>query len=428
VTDPAPLSIVELRASNVKRLRAVTIRPDQHGNLVVLGGRNGQGKTSVLDAITMALGGKDACCPEPLRRGADHGEVVVDLGELVVRRTFTAGGGGTLVVSNKEGARFQSPQTMLDALVGKLTFDPLAFSRETGKRKAEILRDLLGLDFAGLDQQRAAIYADRMAVNRRASTMRTRAEGLPHYPDAPAEAPSVAGLVQDLERIRTSNREVEQTRAALLQARQGLELARDVVAKLQEQLTEAEWRAAEATEKVVALEARVETMPEADPAPVLGAISNAEACAKQVEANWKRAEAFAEAALATSESERLTEAIDAIDEQKTAAIAAADIPVPGLGFDADGNVTLDRLPLEQASSAEQLRVSVAIGARMNPRLRVLLIRDASLLDHQSLRLLAETAHQAGMQCWLERVESDEMTTVLIEDGEAVAPRAQETTA
>ena len=43
------MKIVELRAENVKKLRAVQIKPD--GSLVVIGGQNGAGKTSVLDSI-----------------------------------------------------------------------------------------------------------------------------------------------------------------------------------------------------------------------------------------------------------------------------------------------------------------------------------------------------------------------------------------
>jgi hypothetical protein len=91
------------------------------------------------------------------------------------------------------------------------------------------------------------------------------------------------------------------------------------------------------------------------------------------------------------------------------------MPVTGLGLSEDG-VTLNGLPLDQASAAEQLRVSVAIGIAMNPRLRVLLLRDASLLDRDSLALLADMAKAAGAQVWLERVEDDSATAVVIEDG------------
>jgi hypothetical protein len=125
----------------------------------------------VLDAIAMAFGGRDQIPAEPIRRGVDRAEVVVDLGEILVRRTFTAVGGGQLVVSNREGARFQSPQSMLDALVGRLSFDPLAFAREKPARQAEILRELVGLDLAPLDARRAVVYAERTAVNKRAASL-----------------------------------------------------------------------------------------------------------------------------------------------------------------------------------------------------------------------------------------------------------------
>lgn len=419
MTAASPLTIVELRASNVKRLRAVSIRPDEHGNLVVLGGRNGQGKTSVLDAITMALGGKETICPEPIRRGADHAEIVLDLGELVVRRTFTPSGGGSLVVANKDGARFQSPQTMLDALVGKLTFDPLAFARETGKRKAEILRELLGLDFADLDRKRAALYVDRTAANRRTAALRAQADGLAHHPDAPAEAPSVAKLLTELKQAEDRNRANADLRRKAELALRAFEDRQRAVEDLRHRLQEAE-ALADAVGKGAREAAELANAAvDVDTEPARRAIEDADLISQQVASNRRRAEAFAEAVLAQSESDRLTEQIGAIDEAKTAAIADADMPVPGLGFDAEGGVTLDGIPLEQASGAEQLRVSVAIGLKMNPRLRVLLIRDASLLDSHSLRLVADMAQQAGSQVWLERVEQDEMTTVLIEDGEAL---------
>ena len=54
------MKINTLQIENVKRVKAVALSPTQNG-LTVIGGRNGQGKTSVLDAI--------AVDPEKLR---DH--------------------------------------------------------------------------------------------------------------------------------------------------------------------------------------------------------------------------------------------------------------------------------------------------------------------------------------------------------------------
>ena len=82
----------------------------------------------------------------------------------------------------------------------------------------------------------------------------------------------------------------------------------------------------------------------------------------------------------------------------------------------DTGVTLDGLPFEQASQAQQLRASVAIGAALNPKLRAMLVRDGSLLDEDSLALLTAEASRSDLQVWLE-VVGREGDGIVIEDGE-----------
>ena len=162
---------------DVKRLVAIDIRPN--GDVVVLGGKNGAGKSSVLDAITYALAGERSLPREPLRRGTEKGEVEIDLGEFRVRRTFTPGGGGTLTVLSPEGARYPSQQAMLDRLTGKLAFDPLAFAGQKPDEQAKTLRGMLGLDFTTIDAERSAAFAARTAVNRDGTALRARLAAAP---------------------------------------------------------------------------------------------------------------------------------------------------------------------------------------------------------------------------------------------------------
>ena len=51
------MKINKLEIENVKRIKAVRLKPAQNG-LTVIGGNNNQGKTSVLDSIAWALGGE----------------------------------------------------------------------------------------------------------------------------------------------------------------------------------------------------------------------------------------------------------------------------------------------------------------------------------------------------------------------------------
>ena len=136
------MKIIALQAENIKRIVAIDIRPDT--NVVQITGKNGQGKTSVLDAIWWCLAGAGKTQSQPIRKGNDEGYVTIDLGEMIVTRTFKINKDGettsSLRVENKDGVKFSSPQAMLDKMLGDLTFDPLAFARMDAKKQFDTLR------------------------------------------------------------------------------------------------------------------------------------------------------------------------------------------------------------------------------------------------------------------------------------------------
>ena len=63
------IKINKLEIENVKRVKAVKIEPTPAG-LTVVGGKNNQGKTSVLDSIAWALGGEKHRPSQPQREGS----------------------------------------------------------------------------------------------------------------------------------------------------------------------------------------------------------------------------------------------------------------------------------------------------------------------------------------------------------------------
>src|SRR5208282_980040 len=101
------MKIVKLTAENVKRLSAVEIIPGEK-TIVEVAGPNSSGKSSVLDAIFYALAGASGHPSQPIRKGAKSASVVLDLGELIVTRKFTAGG-TTLVVESKDRLKHPTP-------------------------------------------------------------------------------------------------------------------------------------------------------------------------------------------------------------------------------------------------------------------------------------------------------------------------------
>src|SRR5216684_451609 len=180
------MKILRLTAENFKRLRVVEIIPDPATNLIQVRGRNGAGKSSVLDAIWAAVGGGDAQPSRPVRKGEDKAIIRLDLGDVVVTRRFNAEKATTdLRLEAADGARYGSPQTMLDRLIGAVAFDPLEFTREKPRAQLERLRALvkLPIDVDALDAQSALDYAARTDVNRDAAALRVRLDSVPADPD-----------------------------------------------------------------------------------------------------------------------------------------------------------------------------------------------------------------------------------------------------
>ncbi len=419
------MKIVSLVAENVKKLRAVEITPE--GNLVQITGRNAQGKSSILDSIYWALAGASHIQSAPIRKGAEKARIKLDLGELIVERRFSPSG-STLTVESAEGARFKSPQTMLDGLLGAISFDPLAFVNEEPTKQFETLRRLVNLDvdFEKLTALNEGDYARRTDINREAKALRAQAEGIVVPPGTPSEKVDTAALLDQIEGAGRANAEIEARKQRREKVALDAKVARDAAtakrtqaAELRRQADQLEADASADDEQADSLDARLanaEPLPEpVDISAVRAALDSAEATNRQVEAAARRDVLLAEAAEKEAAAQALTDLMEAREQEKADAIAKAEMPVPGLGFGA-GIVTFNGVPFDQASSAEQIRVSVAIAMAMNPKLRVIRIKEGSLLDEDALKLVAEMARDHDYQVWVERVSSDVKVGILIEDG------------
>lgn len=416
------MRILQLTSENIKRLKVVQITPS--GELVVIGGRNGQGKSSVLDSIEMALGGKRSAPSKPVRTGEEEARIVCDLGDIIVRRTFSADGKTSLSVESKDGAIYNSPQTMLDKLVGRLSFDPLEFSRIDDGEQLDVLCQLVGLDLAKFDARRKEVFDERTAYNRGIKQLEGQLSGMVKHQDAPAAEVSITALSAELKSAQAAEKkaaaaqqDLGRKESALKECNVEIDTTHADIARLQARLLELEASAAAAKHDVIAQRDLRDQLQSAVPdiEAIHTRMANAEATNRKVRANAEHAALTARIAKGREASAVFTEQITAIDGEKRAAIAGAAFPVPGLSL-GDACVTLNNLPFDQASSAEKLRVSVAIGLAMHPKLRVLLIRDGSLLDEEGLRLLGELAAAAKAQVWVERVSNGSEVSVVIEDG------------
>lgn len=428
---PAPkgLKIISLQAENLKRLTAVRIDPK--GNLVEIRGRNAQGKSSVLDAIWWALAGAGNIQADPIRKGQERAVVTLNLGDLIVTRTFTKQDGGSfrtsITVENGDGARFPSPQRMLDDLLGSLTFDPLAFARMKPKEQFDALKGFVpGVDFANIEGLNRADFEKRTAVNRRAKELTAQAQAIAIPESLPTERVDEDAIIAEIGEVGNHNATIERRQegreAAKREAesfRAAAEECRQRAADLRRQADESDAQAATNDTEAAT---REEKLANADPLPapkdaaaIRARLDDAKRTNALIDQAARRTQLQDQAKAAQAEAEALTANIAARDKAKLDAIAAAKLPIDGLGFGEDA-ITLNGLPFEQASDAERLRASCAIAMASNPKLRVIRVRDGSLLDEDGMRLLGEMADQHDCQVWVEAVDSSGRVGIVLEDG------------
>jgi len=407
--------IVSLQVENYKRLRLVRLTPCE--GVTEIAGRNGQGKSSLLDAVAAALGGAREAAEKPIRKGAKDASIVLKTERLVVTRKFTASG-STLLVTGADGTKFSKAQEVCDALFGDLSFDPLAFTRMKPADQVAVLKRVTGLtdSFDKLDADRKAIELERTECGRE----RTRQQGalgtMPNV-EAPAAQVSVAELVGHMNTLRERAVAIQEARrefAAAVKERSDLEAS---IASLQARL-------AGVTKWITDNTADVEALVDPDLAGLQQQIATAEDTNRRYEQGRRRAETVKAVAELDEHYDGLTRKLEAIDERKVAALQAAKLPVEGLSFGDDG-LQYNGQPLSQASGAEKIRVSVAIGLAQNPTLRLMLVHDGSLLDRDGMAELARIATAANAQVWVERVgDSVGGCGVVIEDGSISDDTAQ----
>jgi DNA repair exonuclease SbcCD ATPase subunit len=423
-------TIIRLVSSNVKRVKAIEVRPEgQH--LVVVRGNNGQGKSSLLDSIRYALAGKGAHPPRVIREGAYEATVELETEELTVLRRWDKKPGvehvaeqitTELEVRAKDGSRLKSPQAVLDALVGDLAFDPLEFSRMKPREQRELVKRLAGVDVDPIEAKRSSAFDRRTLVNRELDSATARLKAAPD--NKPPPKVDTVALMKDQGELRGKISRVEAARvdrdAALRLKADRAEAHRVAELAAKQALERLELASQAAAQADNLLDAAQEDAEGASYA--LEQLADKLAKASEIaaaNARWEeRSKVEIEVRALTQKADALTAEIKGYDLAKGEQLSKAAFPVPGLGFSADG-VTLNGLPLEQASSAEQLRVAVAIAIKRNPKLRVFFVREGSLLDATSLELLRRLAEENGAQVWLEAVGEDGAATVVIRDGEAL---------
>lgn len=412
------MKIIELKSSNIKKIKAVELQLDDKQNLVLITGRNGQGKTSLIDSIWYALGGKKAAQDKPIRDGEEKGEIIIDLDGYIITRTFTDKG-SYLKVTNKEGAAYSNPQEFLDFIIGNLSFDPLAFSRLDARKQVSELTKVVGLDLSGLDEKKKKLTEDRVIVGREGKSLAQHSEE--HIKNAgmlkDEKEVSVAELSKQLEKENAKHNAYINAQNQMVNTKLDIENCKNQIVKLQNSI--------KVLENDIKEREKIEDT-KIDITELKTQIDSAETVNSKIREAKRVLEDAVKVSAKKKEYIDLTDKIKAVDEDKAKKLSEAKMPVKGLSWEED-KVLYNKIPYNQISAAEQLRVSMAIAMASNPKLKVILIRDGSLLDKDNMKVIGEMAQDKDFQVWLEIIKDDGNVGIYIEDGTVKSINGKPTT-
>ena len=404
------MKINSLQIENVKRVKAVTLEPTLSG-LTVIGGKNGQGKTSILDAIAWALGGdrfrpssaqrEDSVIPPFIRVRMDNG--------LVVERR---GKNSDLYVTDPSGKR--AGQQLLNTFVEQLALDLPRFMQQSSREKAETLLNILGIGptLAELNRQERSVYDQRRAVGQIADQKMKYAKEQPFYQDAPDEPINVSELIRQQQEILARNGEHQRLRARR-------DELKALVDRLSREAADVNRRLEAAAKDLSLAQKDAADLQDESTAELEASIRNVEEINARVRANLDREKAEEDAREYRRQYDGLTGQLEEVRQQKAALLDGAALPLPGLSV-RDGELCYQGKNWDCMSASDQLIVSTAIVRRLNPNCGFVLLDKLEQLDPDTMARFGAWLQEEGLQAIATRVSTNaEECTLIISDGAAL---------
>lgn len=415
------VKINSLEFENVKRIKAVQLEPVKNG-LTVIGGKNRQGKTSVLDSIAWALGGDKYKPTQPKREGSvvdPHLKITLDNGIIVER----SGKNGSLKVIDSTGNK--GGQQLLNSFVEQFALDLPKFLNQTSKEKAATLLKIIGVgdELYRLENQEMTLYNQRTAVGRIADQKAKYAKEMPVYTGVPAEPVSPSELIRQQQEILARNGENQRKRDNLAGIEVSKKMLSERISMMEQELEKIKAKYEKTCGDLELARKSTEELHDESTAELEASIANIEELNKKIRANLDREKAEIDAEHYRHEYEGLTAEIEDIRSKKIDLLKNADLPLEGLAVE-NGELIYNGYKWDNMSGAEQLIVATSIVRRLNPECGFVLLDKLEQMDTDTLNSFGKWLEEQGLQAIATRVSTGDECSIIIEDGMSAEPVKQ----
>lgn len=434
------MNIVLLQIQNLLGLSDIEIKP---GKVTLVEGKNGAGKSAVVDAI-MSLADHKGIKGEIVTQGADAGIVYVKFDDgTQVRKRFNADGKATVQVTTADGDKKASPQGWLETLFGSQIVNPVQFLKMDDKQRAKTLLSAMPisvteddlLDWFGLelgidcDRHGLAVVADaekaiynlRGEANSEHKTLSNELSVLEQQiPDGfdpdeweGVDTSSLTSQLQEIGRLEAEQRakfseavqvshNASKAQTSANECDSTIEKLRGNIAQFQQRIEECEQRIAEEerdkaelvseAERLHELSAEIYGEAEAvvvpDKAEIEQKLSDYTSAQRTIQTINTREALRAKVAQAKAKADELTAKVEVARSKPAELLSSAEFPVEGLAYE-DGTITVNGLSLDSLSDGEALMLGVQVAKATSGRLGLIVIDGAEDLDPDNLQALLD---------------------------------------
>lgn len=403
------MKVESIKIVNFKGIKGVDKKLE--GRSVYVLGKNAGGKTTFIDAVFMALTGKNMPS-EPIKKGEKEAKIEVDLGggsAVIVDFAIKAGKTTQKLTYLEDGAIVkESPRARLNELIGTVDFDPFEFMNKSPKEQLDYFLKIAGINTAKLDQE----YQENLDLIKLEKNELKKHDLVPYDEELAAlEERPTSEVVAALDKAKDKNRLISETKTKIDQK---VERGKVVQTEIDKLLAELDTLNGE-VEKWMAWYSKQTPTPLE---PLQAAVDN-------LDKNNKAIREAREVKKSNELREKLQENIDGateankkLREDKEALVNNALKGIEGVTFDGE-QFLLNKLPFEanQGNTAAQIIAGLQIGLKMLGEVRIARF-EGSLLDDANLSSVEKWAEENDLQLFIEMVDrsGEGLKIELIEEG------------
>jgi hypothetical protein len=431
MSEETGLKILKAKITNFKNITFKEV--DFEGRSAMLVGPNGVGKSSMIQAICSPINANFMPL-EPIKQGEERGSVELTIGgtlhgEEVVYRIASyfspEHSRGRLVLESEDGAKITGGKGVLQEIIGNISFDIMDFIRlgrtDTGKvsepgvkQQIELLKSLMSKEAIQglwkLDQEKEKIYKERTEINSGIKYLDGNIKNN-HFTVEEIEKYQVEKTASDvsakIEAARKKNDQIKQCEEFNSNYALGLSQKEVEIKVIEDKLAVLKQELVDYTAKKVQVDSYLSKTVKVDLALLntemdeLSKHNSNVIKVKQLQADEEKLKAEQISA------ENITARLAKIEEEKKALFASSKLPVKGLEFN-EQMVTYEGLPLsdDQIPTSKLIGIGIRIGMALNPNLKLLVIKDGSLLDDKTLEFILKVCDKEGYQLLIEMVQKD----------------------